>query len=80
MTRNRHPTATVKNGKKMMKLKIQFDSEIRFDQSIGRTPESGYNGRWHPGFVTRTSLDRRSKPINPDLTLTVGCFPTDASS
>jgi hypothetical protein len=80
MTRNKHSTAAVKSGKKMMKLKIQFDSETLFDQPIGCTPEPGYNSRWHPGFVTRTSLDRRSKPINPDLTMTGGCFLKDASS
>jgi hypothetical protein len=59
----------LKTETKMMKLKVQFCSETRFDQPIRRITRPRV--QWSPGIrvLSRTlAMDRRPKLIKPELT------------
>jgi hypothetical protein len=69
----------LKAERKMMKLKIQFGREIRFDQPIRCLPPSP--AQWSPGVrvLSRAlAMARRLKPFKPKLHR--GIFPQDSSS
>ena len=62
----------------MMKLKLQFSPETRFDQPIRRITRT--RAQWSPGIrvLSRAlAMAGRSKPIKPELTS--GIFPEDSS-
>jgi hypothetical protein len=57
-----------KAERKMMKLKIQFGREIRFDQPIRCLPQSP--AQWSPGIrvlLRARAMARRLKPFKPQL-------------